>query len=59
MMAAGDPIPDSDERRLWLLLFFMITEGGTFADYGDSLFQVDEEIRSPGAEVHPGSKAGK
>jgi hypothetical protein len=53
MMAAGDPIPDSDERRLWLLLFCMITEGGTFADYGDSLFQVDEEIRSPGAEVHP------
>jgi hypothetical protein len=52
MMAAGDPIPDSDERRLWLFVCCMITEGGTFADYGDSLFQVDEEIPSPSAEVH-------
>jgi hypothetical protein len=52
MMAAGDPIPVSDERRLWLLVFCMITEGGTFADYGDSLFQVDEEIPSHSAEVH-------
>jgi hypothetical protein len=52
MMAAGAPIPDSDERRLWLLVFCMITDGGTFADYRDSLFQVDEEIPSHSGEVH-------
>jgi hypothetical protein len=52
MMAAGAPIPDSDERGLWLLVFCMITDGGTFADYSDSLFQVDEEIPSHSGEVH-------
>jgi hypothetical protein len=42
-ITSGDPIPDSDPRRLWIILFCMITE--PFPDLED-LSREDEEIRS-------------
>lgn len=42
---AGDPIPNLDARRLWIILFCMITE--PFPDFED-LSREGEEIRSHG-----------
>jgi hypothetical protein len=41
MMTAGDPIPDLDERRLWIVLFCMMPN--PIPDFGDDLPQEDEE----------------
>lgn len=43
MMTAGDPIPDIDPRRLWVVLFCMMPEGDPIPDFGDNLSQEDEE----------------
>jgi hypothetical protein len=42
-ITAGDPIPESDSRRLWIVLFCMITE--PFPELED-LFREDEGTRS-------------
>jgi hypothetical protein len=42
-ITAGDPIPDSDPRRFWIILWCMITE--PFPDLED-LSREEEEIRS-------------
>jgi hypothetical protein len=46
-MMAGDPIPDSDPRRFWVIVFSMTTsEGHPIIDFADTLSREDEEIRS-------------
>ena len=44
VMTEGDPIPDLDERRLWIILFCMITV--PTPDFPNNLSREDEEVRS-------------
>jgi hypothetical protein len=44
-MTAGDPIPDLDERRLWIILAYMMTSGD-LSQFEYDLPPVTEEIRS-------------
>src|SRR5262245_18514616 len=43
-MTAGDPIPDLDPRRLWIIPFCMMTN--PILDFADTLSREDEEISS-------------
>jgi hypothetical protein len=46
IMTAGDPISDLDERRLWLILFCMMTD--PIPDFANDLSRQDEENCSHG-----------
>lgn len=43
VMTAGYPIPDLDERRLWIILFCMVTV--PIPDFPSNLYHEDKEVR--------------